>query len=329
MVGKGQCEARECPATARLSSVPARASNGKSKGQAMDYPIDIHIGAHRTGTSSFQAFLGLNRGVISGAGRDLLYPGRDGAEGGSLRLKLPAPRLKGGDRDEMLALAARRLRRGRSEGGRGMILSEENIPGNFAPFFKGQFYPQAGYRMALLRQVLPGRVRRVLLVVRPYEAVYVSAFRKRAEWRLTERFEAAVPHLMGMQGGWVDLARAAIEGLDPEALVVVPFAARGGNGDLLARLCPDLPAGLDLREPERHVNASFTDAGLWALRAHFEANEGKDWDRAEAEGIAAAHAGTGGPAFAAFSEAQSAELGARYARDLEALAALDRVEFAA
>ena len=49
----------------------------------------LHLGAHRTGTSSFQNFLGLNAGRLGDWGVRAVYPGRDGARGGALRLKLP------------------------------------------------------------------------------------------------------------------------------------------------------------------------------------------------------------------------------------------------
>jgi len=58
----------------------------------MEKKIYIHAGCHRGGSSSFQLCLSHNRAVLSDAGFDVAYPGRDGVPGGKLKLRLPAPR---------------------------------------------------------------------------------------------------------------------------------------------------------------------------------------------------------------------------------------------
>lgn len=310
-----------------MSNIGLRASNEK-KGAALDYPIDIHIGAHRTGTSSFQVFLGLNGQAIRGAGFDLLYPARDGASDGELRLRLPMPKESPETRSRRLVRNARRLANARSGDARGMILSEENIPGRFAPFFKGQFYPEAPEKMKQMRQILPGQARRVLLVVRPYDELYVSAFRKRAEWRATGPFDRTIPSLMKIKRGWVRLAHAVLDGLQPQEMLIVPMAERGSNANLLRHLCPDVPDGLALQEPEERVNSSFTDAGLWALRAYYEANPDTKVDPEVRQQIAAQASSDDGPPFAAFTADQQSELAEKYAAELAELAEMDRVRIA-
>ena len=54
--------------------------------------VHIHVGAHRTGSSAFQMFLDINAAALRAQGFDLAYPDRNGAEGGRLKLFLPAPR---------------------------------------------------------------------------------------------------------------------------------------------------------------------------------------------------------------------------------------------
>lgn len=286
--------------------------------------VYIHAGAHRTGTSSFQQMLGENRKTLRAQGYAPLYPGRDGAPGGKLRLRLPAPR-HGPERDaKFLAMARDEFARLKRPDAQAMILSEENIPGRMMHFRKGQFYPVAGRRAALLAQALPAPVAGLLLVVRSYDALYVSGHRKRAEDNLVDPFDSLRPAFMAIATGWPELVEELRSALRPEAVTVVDFAARGRSTELLARLVPGL--GADLVEPAERVNLSATDAALLALQARYAA--GEELSREEWKAVIAEHAGDRERrGFAAFSAEERAELRDRYARDLERLARMEGVEF--
>ena len=286
-------------------------------------PLYIHAGAHRTGTSSFQMCLHENREVMRAHGFALAYPRRDGIPSGGLALRLPKPR------DQKVGRATVRLTKllAAYSGGRPLIMSEENIPGRMMHFIKGQFYPAAEKRCAVLRAAWPGPIAHVLLVVRPYEQLFVSSYRKRAEDNRVPPFDVLRPNYMRMDRGWPALVQILRDVLRPDRLTVVPYTARGTSVDLLAHLVPAL-ADAPLREPARNLNVSATEAALVALQERYK--QTRETPRADWQAIVAAQADDHVPrGFAAFTPDEVAHWTARYAADLDQIAALDGVEMRA
>lgn len=284
----------------------------------MTKPVFLHLGAHRTGTSSFQMCLDLNRPTLQTAGFDAAYPGRDGIPGGRLRLKLP----RNGDIGPVL----RELHRHSPEPARGLILSEENIPGPMRPFYRGRFYPRAEVRLRSLRQALQqlgaGEIARVLLVLRRYDGLFVSAYRKRAEDNPVPPFAEIRPHLLAMDRGWPELVQAVRAILAPRELVILDYGRRGSSTALLRRLVPEVTA--PLQEPGQAVNLSATDAALRQLQARYRA--GETLDRAGWQAVIRAHAEAREDlGFAGFSDEETRILTERYAADLTRIAGMDGV----
>ena len=284
-------------------------------------PLFIHAGAHRTGTSSFQMCLHENRALLEARGWALSYPGRDGIPSGTATLRLPRPR------DEQLGGITVRARRrlAAQSGGRPLLLSEENIPGRMLHFMKGQFYPATEKRCAVLRDAWAGPISHVLLVVRPYDQLFVSSYRKRAEDNRVPAFDGLRPNFMRMDRGWPEIVSILRDTLRPETLTVVPYAARGTSAALLARLVPDLPVDA-LREPARDVNVSAADAALMALQARYA--KGEKLARPDWQAVVAAHADDPAPrGFAAFGEDESVVLRDRYEHDLTRISAMEGVTY--
>ncbi|MEL6451387.1 MAG: hypothetical protein AAFQ19_09005 [Pseudomonadota bacterium] len=286
-----------------------------------DAPIYIHAGAHRTGTSSLQMCLHENRDALGQAGFALAYPGRDGIPSGTLALRLPG--TIGVTEPDAVARAQKTL--DDHAGDRPLILSEENIPGRMYHFMKGQFYPLAEARCDVLRAAWGGPIAHLLFVVRPYDQMYMSGFRKRAEDNAVPSFDSLRPAYMAMDRGWPELVTAMMDILRPEAMTVIPYARRGSSADLVGRLVPGIPGGA-LIEPDRVVNLSATDAGLEALQAVYHA--GDKLPRAKWKAVIRAYAEDRAPrGFAAFTEAESAELAGRYASDLKQIEWMPGVTF--
>ena len=260
-----------------------------------------------------------NRALLQAQGYALAYPPRDGIPSGTLSLRLPRPR------DNKLGRVTIRTTRllEAHAGNNPLILSEENIPGRMMHFIKGQFYPAAEKRCEVLRAAWPGPIAHVVLVVRPYDQLFVSGFRKRAEDNPVPPFDVLRPNYMRMDRGWPELVGILRDVLRPEALTVVPYTARGTSVSLLSRLVPAL-ASEPLAEPARNLNVSATEAALVALQARYEKSETlsrQDW-----QAVVAAHADDHTPqGFAAFSEEEVAHWTQTYAQDLERIASMDGV----
>lgn len=283
--------------------------------------VFIHAGAHRTGTSSLQQTLAENRAALEAAGYDVAYPGRDGAPGGRLRLPLPRPRHGEKRVPQFGRQVAAHLAEICPEGRGRLILSEENIPGPMRHFYEGRFFPAAEKRAAALGAGL-GRVAHVVYVLRPYAALYASAWRKRAEDNAVPEFAEVVPALMAMDRGWPEVVAALRQGLRPERLTVLDYAERGSSASLLGRVVPGL--GVQVREPGEVVNLSATDAALEVLQARYRA--GEVLSRRAWKAVLADHAeARESRGLTRYPEGAEAALGERYARDLERIAGMQGV----
>lgn len=284
-------------------------------------PLFLHAGAHRTGTSSFQMCLHDNRDALEQAGYALAYPGRDGIPSGKLALRLPGK--IGVTADEGVINKARKTLEN-SANNKPLILSEENIPGRMFHFMKGKFYPMAKARCEALRGAWAGPIAHVLLVVRPYEGLYVSGYRKRAEDNAVPPFEALRDAFMGMDRGWPALVQVLRDELRPETLTVLPYAQRGTSVSLVQRLVGQKLDGLT--EPAQTVNLSATDTALFAVQKAYA--DGKNLPRPAWKAVIAEHAHEKEPrGFAAFSDQDRVELSERYDAHLTQIAQMEGVTF--
>ncbi len=290
----------------------------------MSKQIFFHAGAHRTGTSSFQLCLYENRDRLNTGGYDLAYPGRDGVPEGRLALRLPAPRHKEW-KDKFTGSVRNTLLNSSPDPDRALVISEENLPGRMLHFQKGLFFPAAGKRFRTFRKGIGDAELDLIYVVRSYDELFVSAYRKRAEDNAVPAFDTLLTNLMGMDRGWPELIAEMRETMALRRLVVVPYARRGTSASLLARLLPDVPEG-DLVEPQTTLNLSATDAGLIALQKRYHGGETlprEDWQ----EVVRSYADDREDKGFAQFPPEAQETLRARYERDLERLAEMPGIEF--
>lgn len=285
----------------------------------------IHAGAHRTGTSSVQMFLHDNQAEISSQGFDAAYPGRDDIPSGKLGLRLPSLRHGETLQQRFIRKVRREIRSISPDPTRALILSEENIPGRMIHFYGSEFYPAAEARMKALHDGLEGTLKRVLFVVRPYDALYVSAFRKRAEDLFVDPFSEQRAALMQMNRGWPALITAMRDILKAEETVVMTMSARGDNRNVINHLVPDLDRK-NLTEPAQQMNVSATDTAMDVLQARYKA--GHALDREAWKNIIAEHADTtDSTGFAEFTADQKQQLRDTYEQDCDALAKLKGITF--
>lgn len=286
-------------------------------------PLYVHLGAHRTGTSSFQMMLAENRDLLAQSGYDIAYPGRDDIPHGDLRLRLPQPRNSGKWREKFLPGATKELARFASADSHAMILSEENIPGKMIHFPNGQFYPAAEKRLQVLAEAAQAPVLRAVLVVRDYTGLFISAWRKRAEDNPSPPFDEGRQNMLRMDRGWPDLVRLVFKHLRVQELVVIDYARRGRSVDIAGMLVPEL-AAVPLVEPARRMNHSATDAAMVELQKRYHA--GEKLERGAWQQIIAEHRDDKASyGVSEFSKRQTRILDGRYQEDLDEIAAMPAV----
>jgi hypothetical protein len=223
--------------------------------------IILHIGAHRTATTTFQAYLRDNAGPLAAHGivawepwttRHGLFAGINpapGARGGGHRMRRARARLS-----ERVAAA-------RAQGARRIVVSDENMSGDPGDVWQpGPFYPDIARRMARFAAAFDRPVARVVLSVRPQDAFWRSML----TYRVTRGMEipptARLSALAEAGHSWRDVIRALSAALPDTEIRVLrhePYAARP---DLrLARMIARPPdAGRDLPRADRDTrrNAS-------------------------------------------------------------------------
>ncbi|WP_226621729.1 hypothetical protein [Alloyangia pacifica] len=286
--------------------------------------IYLHLGLHRTGTGAFQQFLAANLPRLGDCGLHAAFSNRDGAGGETLRLRLPPPRHFG--TEEMRRHGrqlARRLRRAGLNRHPAVLISEENLIGGLNAVISKRPYPAAGPRLAFLRAHLDAPVRRVVLVLRSYEAQAISVYRKRLEFRALQPFEDYARDIWPAPRGWPELVADIRAALEPEEILLLRHEDRPSRTALLRALCPEMPE-TGWREPDAPVNFSAGDAACFALLAAHR--DGQKLSRDEVAAIIRHHARAIPPRPLIDLPEETLEAQrARYRADLERLRAMQGV----
>lgn len=266
--------------------------------------VVLHIGVHRTGTTTVQR--------VMGASRETLVAGRIAYWG--------PKRLRGGlfqglsdDPSQMLPWQARRRKRmagriklametHRQEGMRTLLVSEENIAGMLRPNLTRQsLYPDADTRLARLAEAFGKRCIRVAIGIRCYDRYWSSALAFALARGGPPPTSQMCSALVAQPRRWRDLVHAAAQAF-PQAEIVVwtheALAARPEQqvAALLGGPAPRLKAIRDWH------NASPTPAALREVMM----------DRGEDPGVISEMSGK----FMPFTALQRSALRAHYAEDL-------------
>jgi hypothetical protein len=248
--------------------------------------VVLHVGAHRTASTTFQKTLGASGPALAQAG--VVYWGPkctrsglfDGLIGAPERLD-PARRLAG------LRRVARRARRAERAGARILLISEENVLGSMrAAVSGGGFYADAGPRVAAVAEAFGTYRLTIAMAVRAQDAW----------WRSARAFCAARDGSLAVQDGhfarqprgWRDVIGDIAEWTSPCRIAVWSHEAMCHRPEAVA-------ARLDLGEDVRGLGtiknasgparAAACDAETTArLRRRY--TDDLDWLRSGAGGLA-------------------------------------------
>ncbi|HHH89392.1 MAG TPA: hypothetical protein ENK45_02370 [Aliiroseovarius sp.] len=287
--------------------------------------IYLHLGAHRTGTGSFQAHVGANRGRLRDLGVNPVFSNRDGDSHGNLRLRMPAPRhFRANDLATHAGWIRDEFKENRVNIARATLISEENIPGTINTLFSQPIYHTLDQRLGFFCAHLKKPVRKVLFSIRCYDAFFGSAYRKRVQRRVIEPFSHYAPRLLEMKRRWPDVVADIAKVTECTDVIVVRHESRTPPPELLHLLFPDLPEQGWIGD-SRRLNASPTDAACRAIQEALRA-KGKRLSKDELAALIRQFADDkGGPLIAEFSPPDADRLRAMYAEDLAGLRAMPGV----
>lgn len=270
--------------------------------------VCLHIGAHRTATTTLQRVLGGNRPRLSAGG--VAYWGPRRTRGGLFSglmtdpgHVLPWQVRRQGRTAGLIRLEIERLRQA---GLQSLIVSEENMIGPLRATVDGaMLYPQAADRLARFAPGFDTACTRVGLSIRCYDAFWTSAL----AFRLARGGPAPTPALraalVDQPRRWRHVIEEACAAFPGSEIVVWTYEARGARP--AATVAAFLGRDLALSGARDRHNAAPAPEDLGRVMA----------DRGEDPGLITTAAGR----FMPFDAGQRAALRAQYAEDLHWLRA--------
>ena len=272
----------------------------------------LHIGAHRTGTTSFQSYMRQNAVTLREAG--LAYWGpfrtRKGLFAGILPGKLSAPLKETAERAH--GRIALQRQKAASAGVDVLFVSDENMMGSVRKcLVNASLYPDVGLRIARYAAAFDGKVDQIVVTIRAQDLWWRSAAAYSVTRGMSLPSAAALSAMVDSTRGWrdvlTDVACAAPEGTQ---ITVVPFESFSGQAEGFLSIAAGVdaptaasPIWLNAAPKARELEAFLKDqgstrsldadeTGRWqafdadqrqALREHYA--DDMYWLRAGADGL--------------------------------------------
>ncbi|MEM9582570.1 MAG: hypothetical protein AAGA08_05580 [Pseudomonadota bacterium] len=190
--------------------------------------ICLHLGAHRTASTSLQVFLNANRQSLARQHTSMWGPGRtrSGLFAGLVR----DPNLLQAEDHEMAARSIGRikveLQRVENNAMRRLLISEENMMGTMGHNFKRmRLYPQVAKRLARFAPAFEGYPLRVGLAIRSYDSYWASALAFRIKAGDDLPHEDLLDKLTTQPRRWRHVVQDIADVFPLAELVVWPFEA--------------------------------------------------------------------------------------------------------
>ena len=214
--------------------------------------VILHLGAHRTGTTTFQAYLRRNRRALADLRiavwePDLLRNGFTTGLTGPDRPATPAQMRRAERSVGLIRLETERLRRA---GADRLLVSEENMIGSVRDnLARTALYPEVIPRLARFSPAFAARCSRVVIGIRSYDRFWASALAYALPngVRLPDR--ARLDRLVTQPRRWKQVITDIAATFPGAECMVVPFEAVAGQPEvqLAAMLGEPVPRLADAR----------------------------------------------------------------------------------
>jgi hypothetical protein len=200
----------------------------------VDAVIDIilHIGAHRTGTTTFQTYMRDNATGLSA--RDIGFWGPQRTRGGLFSGVLPSAGAAKGRNLERRAVGRIKINCVRAEhsGKRHLVISDENMIGSVRSNLRSKgLYSAAGERMARYGQAFQDLKIKVFMSIRAQDRYWASALGYGITRGRSVPDAQALDVLARSQRNWRDLITDVACALPNAQITVLPFETYVGQPD--------------------------------------------------------------------------------------------------
>ena len=202
------------------------------KGIARLMDIILHIGAHRTGTTSFQHYLRGNRARLVDDGTGVWEPQM--MRQGLLDGLFAKPRILNGRDLQRKAMGRVRVRATQAErtGIERLLVTEENMIGAPRACLRAaMLYPAIGERMARLDAAFEGRITRVVMNIRALDLWWssVAAYGVGRGHEMPD--EARIATVAASKRSWRDVITDVAGALPQAEIKILPFETFVGQAD--------------------------------------------------------------------------------------------------
>lgn len=230
--------------------------------------VILHLGSHRTGTTTFQSYLGRNEDRLKRSGIVSWRPKRlrNGMMGGLL-----------GRPDQVTPFGLKRAQRSsgliRMETDRmarlGMdhlIVSEENMIGAMRNNLREErLYPNLAARLDRFRAAFADSCTRIALTVRSYDEYWASSLSYAVAAGHSVPMRGQLDRLVTQPRRWRHLVTELADAFPAAQIVVWPFEAAAGQPEKQLRVMTGTRAALPLKAARDWRNKGRSDADLRAL----------------------------------------------------------------
>ena len=271
--------------TAAISQMRLPSAAPWHKGFAWLMDIILHVGAHRTGSTSFQHYLRGNRAHLMDDGTALWEPQM--LRRGLMDGLFAKPRMLNGRNLQRRAMGRVRMHAAQAKraGAERLIVSEENMIGAPRACLRAAtLYPAMGERMARLDAAFEGGITRVVMSIRALDLWWssVAAYGVGRGHAIPEA--ARLQALADAPRTWRDVITDMSCALPHAEIKILPFEQFAGKADTIlahatGRAAPQTDAAAWMnRSPDAGMlRAKLADCGLHAqdLPEHLATGEGR------------------------------------------------------
>lgn len=196
--------------------------------------IILHVGAHRTATTSFQRYLRDHGPGLKRAGTGVWGPLR--TRGGLFSGLFPGPgaAMHRGGAARVKGKVAVNLAKTKARGVTRLLITDENMIGSSRHCLRsGLLFPAVGERMARYDAAFDGRITRVVLAIRSPEMWWSSAAAYAVSRGHGVPDQAKIDRIATMRRSWRDVIVDLACAMPDAQIVVAPFEEHAGRPDLL------------------------------------------------------------------------------------------------
>ena len=214
--------------------------------------VVLHIGAHRTGTTTFQRFMRTSGEDLTRAGIGFWgpYRTRNGLFAGMS--PSPGPAVWDTTAERLQGRLKLHLAKSQSQGVDTLVISDENLIGSVRSTLKARrLYPAIGERMARLSTALDGKIDRVVLTIRSLDLWWQSAASYGIMRGATPVSRSDCVAIARNLRGWRDVIMDVSCALPEAEISVLPFEYHSGAPEALLSLATGYHSGVT-NVAERH-----------------------------------------------------------------------------